>query len=148
MCIVNDPTSFIGEAKNLNVSDTDFLFIQIAEIKYYVEQFPIEERQSRALEWIATYAEQYRQNWQKKVALEALAQSRCPDCTLLGGDRLRTCMVHTIWLDLLRRYADDEMSSQEYIEDAMQLLNTQRDRLKISKSRCKLLEEHLVFSHN
>ena len=152
MSIVNDPTlalitSFVGEAKNLDVSDTDFLFRQIAEIKYYVEQFPVEERQSRALEWIATHAEQYRQKWQKKVAVEALARLRCPDCPFLGGDRLSTCIVYTRWLDLLRRYADDEMSSQEYIADAMQLLDIQRDRLKVSKSHCRLLEEYLIFSH-
>ena len=62
MYIVDDPTlaliaRFVGETHDVNVSDADFLFGQVAAIKRYVRQFPVAERQSRALQWIETYAQ-------------------------------------------------------------------------------------------
>jgi hypothetical protein len=143
MHIVDDPTlaliaRFVGEAQEVSMSDADFLFGQVAAIKRYVRQFPVAERQARALEWIETYAQDYRQQWQKRLAVHALAQARCPDCPLAGGDRSTPCAVHERWLDLLRRYTANEMSSRQYIEYALQLLNAQKDRLKVSKIRCHL----------
>lgn len=148
MYIVDDPTlalitRFVGEAHDLHLSDAEFLFEQITVIQRDVERFPADERHARALEWIETYAQQYRQKWQKQAAVKVLAQSRCPDCPLEGGKRSMPCSVHTRWLELLRRYAADEMSGQEYIEDAMKLLGSHKDRLKVSQARCQLLKVHL-----
>jgi len=150
MYIVDDPTlaliaRFVGETHDVNVSDADFLFGQVAAIKRYVRQFPVAERQSRALQWIETYAQDYRQQWQKRLAIQALAQARCPDCPLAGGDRSAPCAVHERWLELLRRYAANEMSGQEYIEHALELLNAQKDRLKVSKIRCHLQCDELTI---
>lgn len=140
MYIVDDPTlalitRFVGDASNLNLSDEDFLFEQIAAIERHVAQFPDDERQARALEWIEAHAQHYRRQWQKQAAVGVLAQARCPDCPLAGGGRTTPCAVHARWLELLRRYAAAEISSREYIEDSLKLLGAYKERLKIGRAR-------------
>jgi len=140
MYIADDPTlalitRFVGEAQNLDLSDAQFLLEQIAAIEQYVAPFPAEERQGRALEWIETHARRYRQQWQKQAAVGVLAQARCPDCPLDGGSRTAPCAIHERWLDLLRRYAATEMSSEEYIADSLNLLSRYKDRLKVGRTR-------------
>jgi hypothetical protein len=140
MYIADDPTlalitRFVGEAQNLDLSDAQFLLEQIAAIEQYVAPFPAEERQARALEWIETHARRYRQQWQKQAAVGVLAQARCPDCPLDGGSRTAPCAIHERWLDLLRRYAATEMSSEEYIADSLNLLSRYKDRLKVGRTR-------------
>ena len=140
MYIADDPTlalitRFVGEAHDLNLSDAEFLLQQIAAIEQYIGQFPAHERQARALEWIETYARRYRQQWQKQAAVGVLAQARCPDCPLDGGDRATPCAIHERWLELLRRYAATELSSQQYVEDALKLLGRYKDRLKVGRIR-------------
>jgi hypothetical protein len=140
MYIADDPTlalitRFVGEAQNLDLSDAQFLLEQIAAIEQYVAPFPAEERQARALEWIETYARQYRQQWQKQAAVGVLAHARCPDCPLDGGDRKTPCAIHDRWLELLRRYAATEISSREYVEDSLKLLSQYKNRLKVGRTR-------------
>jgi len=140
MYIADDPTlalitRFVGEAQNLDLSDAQFLLEQIAAIEQYVAPFPAEERQGRALEWIETHARRYRQQWQKQAAVGVLAQARCPDCPLDGGSRTAPCAIHERWLDLLRRYAATEMSSEEYVADSLKLLSQYKDRLKVGRTR-------------
>ena len=140
MYIADDPTlalitRFVGEAQNLDLSDAQFLLEQIAAIEQYVAPFPAEERQIRALEWVETRARHYRQQWQKQAAVGVLAQARCPDCPLDGGSRTAPCAIHERWLDLLRRYAATEMSSEEYVADSLKLLSQYKDRLKVGWTR-------------
>jgi hypothetical protein len=140
MYIADDPTlalitRFVGEAQNLDLSDAQFLLEQIAAIEQYVAPFPAEERQGRALEWIETHARRYRQQWQKQAAVGVLAQARCPDCPLDGGSRTAPCAIHERWLDLLRRYAATEMSSEEYVADSLKLLGRYKNRLKVGRTR-------------
>ena len=140
MYIADDPTlalitRFIGETENLDLSDAEFLLQQIAAIEQYVGRFPDGERQTRALEWVETYARRYRQQWQKQAAVGVLAQARCPDCPLDGGNRTTPCAIHNRWLELLRRYAATEISSREYIEDSLKLLGQYKDRLKSGRIR-------------
>ena len=140
MYIADDPTlalitRFVGEAEHLDLSDAEFLLQQIAAIEQYVAPFPAEERQNRALEWVETYARRYRQQWQKQAAVGVLAHARCPDCPLDGGNRTAPCAIHDRWLELLRRYATTEMSSEEYIADSLNLLNRYKDRLKVGRIR-------------
>ena len=142
MYIADDPTlalitRFVGEAEHLDLSDAEFLLEQIAAIEQYVAPFPAEERQTRALEWIETYARHYRQQWQKQAAVGVLAHARCPDCPLDGGSRTKPCAIHDRWLELLRRYAATEMSSEEYIADSLNLLSRYKDRLKVGRIRRK-----------
>ena len=140
MYIADDPTlalitRFVGEAEHLDLSDAEFLLQQIAAIEQYVAPFPVEERQTRAMEWVETYARRYRQQWQKQAAVGVLAHARCPDCPLDGGDRTTPCAIHDRWLELLRRYAATEISSREYVEDSLKLLGRYKDRLKVSRTR-------------
>lgn len=140
MYIADDPTlalitRFVGEAENLDLSDAEFLLQQIAAIEQYVGQFPDNERQARALEWIEAYARHYRQQWQKQAAVGVLAHARCSDCPLDGGDRKAPCAIHNRWLELLRRYAATEISSREYVEDSLSLLGRYKNRLKVGRTR-------------
>ena len=143
MYIVDDPalaliTRFVGDTEHLNLSDAEFLLRQIATIEQYVGQFPTDQRQTRAMEWIEAHARQYRQQWQKQAAVGVLAQARCPDCPLDGGDRSTPCAVHRRWLTLLRRYAAAEISSREYVEDSLALLSAYKNRLKVGRTRQRL----------
>ena len=42
--------------------------MQLAVIEAYLERFPLEEREFRALAWIEANAGAYRQHWQTRVA--------------------------------------------------------------------------------
>lgn len=142
MYIADDPTlalitRFVGEAEHLDLSDAEFLLEQIAAIEQYVAPFPTEERQTRTLEWIETYARHYRRQWQKQAAVGVLAHARCPDCPLDGGNRTAPCAIHDRWLELLRCYATTEMSSEEYVSHSLNLLRQYKDRLKVGRVRRK-----------
>ena len=141
MYIVDDPTlalmiRFMGSAEALNLSDADFLFKQLDAIERYVSQYPADERQGRALEWIETHARDYRQRWQQQAAAQQMARVRCSDCPLTEGRPDAPCPVHRRWLALLRRYGDGELSGQEYIHDTLKLLAAHKKRLKISQVSC------------
>ena len=143
MYIVDDPTlalitRFVGDDQTPDLSEAEFLLQQIAAIERHVEQFPADERQARALEWIEMHARDYRQHWQKQAAVGVLAHSRCSDCPLTGGNRTAPCAIHARWLVLLRRYATTEISSREYIEDSLKLLGYNKDRLKVRRIRQRL----------
>lgn len=140
MYIADDPTlalitRFMGGTRHLELPDAQYLVQQIQEIEHYVGGFPADERQARALEWIGAYARQYRQQWQKQAVVEAVAHSRCADCPLVGGDRSLPCPIHARWLELLRRYASDEISSHEYAEATLKLLSAYKSRLVVGRSR-------------
>ena len=140
MYIVDDPTlallvRFAGDDRSLNLSDAEFLFKQLEAIEEYVSHYSAEERQARAMEWVEMHAREYRQRWQKRAAFVALSRSRCTDCPLVDDSSTEPCAVHKHWLDLLRRYATDDLSDHDYIHDALSLLDTHRDRLKVGRSR-------------
>jgi len=140
MYIVDDPAlaliaRFVGDASHPELSDTEFLRQQVAAIEAYVEGFPPQERELRALAWIEANAMKYRQQWQKRAAIDVLARARCPDCPLSGGDERTPCAIHARWLTLLRRYAASELSSREYVETSLALLTAHKDRLKVSQCR-------------
>lgn len=48
-------------------SETEFLEQQLAVLEAYVERFPADERDLRALAWIEANAERYRQQWQRQA---------------------------------------------------------------------------------
>ncbi len=138
MNIVDDPTlalltRFVGDTHDLELSDTEFLLQQVAAIERYIRPFPAAERQARALEWIETYALQYRRQWRRQAVIDALTQMRCVDCPLTGGDESSPCAVHARWLNLLQRYADEELSSHDYVESVLNLLRAYKHQLKVSE---------------
>ncbi len=152
MYIVDDATlalitRFIGDARNLELSDAGYLLQQITAIEQYINDFPPDERQARALEWITAYARQYRQQWQKQAVVEAVAHARCADCPLADGDRSKPCPVHARWLHLLRRYADDELSSHEYAEATLKLLSAYKNRLAVGQTRRQWREPAMALDY-
>ena len=57
-----------GSLSHPDSSETNFLHMQLAVIEAYLERFPLEEREFRALAWIEANAGAYRQHWQTRVA--------------------------------------------------------------------------------
>lgn len=143
MYIVDDPTlalitRFMCGAQNAEVSDAEFLLQQITAIEHYVGQFPDSERNVRAKEWIAANAQQYRRQWQKHAVARTLVKARCPDCPLAGKNSSAHCEIHTFWLKLLQHYIADEMSTQEYVENTLKLLDGYKNQLKVGPLRKRL----------
>jgi hypothetical protein len=146
MYIVDDPTlaliaRFVGGAAASELSDELFFRQQVAAIEAYIDRFPVAEREAQALVWIEANARQYRRQWQKQAAIDVLASSRCPDCPLAGGDRQTPCAIHRRWLTLLRRYASDQLSSQQYLGKSLALLTAYKDRLRVRHAREGQLSE-------
>lgn len=116
MDLANDPTlallgRFVDHFSNPDFSDAEFLRQQLAAIEKYVEHFPAAERDSRAQAWIEANARQYRQRWQIRAAIDALANEHCAACPLSCGDeRKNPCTLHTQWLAILRHYAATELA--------------------------------------
>ncbi|MBE2260720.1 MAG: hypothetical protein IAE88_17820 [Rhodobacteraceae bacterium] len=142
MYIVDDPTlaliaRFVGDSARQDVSDAEFFRRQYAAIEEYVERFPPEQRDQRALAWIEANAMRYRQQWQKGAVVEVLANRRCPDCPLAGGSQRKPCAIHTRWLKLLQRYAADQLSSHDYVAKSLALLAAHKDGLKVSECRAQ-----------
>lgn len=143
MYIVDDPTlalitRFVGDAEQLDVSDAEFLLRQVADIERYIGQFPHDQREARALEWIAAHAQAYRRQWQKAAVAQTLSKARCPDCPLTGKHHSSYCEIHAFWLKLLQQYVADEMSSQEYVENTLKLLDGYKNQLKVGLARRRL----------
>lgn len=136
MYIVDDPllallVRFVGVDAGGDPMDQEFLRRQIAAIQAYVEQFPEDERNARAIQWITEHAQHYRRQWQLLAACEGLAKQRCPDCPLVRRDSDAPCAIHDHWLDLLRRYAHHEIDSPEYVERTLELLARYKARLRV-----------------
>ncbi|MCP5227122.1 hypothetical protein [Accumulibacter sp.] len=70
----------VAHFSKADFSETEFLRQQVAVIEAYVERFPSEERDIRALAWIEANAGQFRQQWQ----MQARAGRRHPHFTLWG----------------------------------------------------------------
>jgi hypothetical protein len=140
MYIVDDPTlaliaRFLGDVASEAYSDEEFFNRQLSAVEAYVEGFPEDERDARALEWIESNAMHYRQQWQKQTAISTLASRRCPDCPLAGGHQEKPCAIHRRWLRLLERYAADKLSSHEYVDMSLALLAAHKSWLKVTRRR-------------
>jgi len=66
MYIVDDPTlaliaRFLGDVASEAYSDEEFFNRQLSAVEAYVEGFPEDERDARALQWIEANAMHYRQ---------------------------------------------------------------------------------------
>jgi hypothetical protein len=138
--VVDDPmlaliTRFACGEGQLHLSEGEFLLDQVAAIQRYIAQFPAEQRNRRALEWIGEHAKRYRQSWQRKAVYERATQTRCLDCPLSEEGLTAHCAIHQRWLDLLNRYTAGEVSSRRYVEDTLRLLTDYKTRLKVSALR-------------
>jgi hypothetical protein len=137
MFIIDDPmlaliTRFGCGEGQLQLQEGEFMLDQIATIQRYVAQFPVEQWNTRAIEWIEAHAERYRQAWQNKVVYVRATQTRCPDCPLTEEGLTSHCEIHHRWLDLLNSYIAGEVSSRRYVEDTLRLLTDYKARLKVT----------------
>ncbi len=135
MNIIDDPmliliARFVGADRDPGVSEQAFLQTQVEAIESYVADFPGEERNRRALEWVEKFAEKYRQNWQRSHLPDWLRSLRCPDCPLAGEHGIRHCEIHEQWSELLSRYIAEEISSGEYVQSSLRLLCENKQKLK------------------
>lgn len=134
MFIVDDPmlaliARFVMDTEHLDMSDDHFLRAQVQAIEAHVHQFPEDQRQSRALEWIDQHAKQYRIAWQRRAVVDGLTQRRCSDCPLVRDDAGARCKIHAEWVRLLQDYVDDKVSSRQYVEEALRLLKDNKAML-------------------
>ncbi len=135
MYIVDDPmlaliARFVAADRDPDVSEQAFMQRQVEAIRSYVAQFPDHERNARAMEWVEHSAKQYRRAWQRKYLSRWMHDLRCPDCPLSGAHSILHCEIHQLWSELLSRYAKEEMTSREYVEQTLQLLNENKEKLK------------------
>ena len=144
MCIIDDPmlaliARFVVEdIDNLSISDEIFLQHQVAEISSYIENSPGKQHQQLALAWIKEHAEQYRQEWRKRTFSKVVLDKRCADCPLIHDSSKYTCIIHSRWVVLLKEYVADEIDSDIYIEETLNLLNQNKTNLKISAISSKM----------
>ena len=138
MCIIDDPMLaliarfVVGDIDNLSVSDEMFLQHQVIEIRSYIENAPREQQQQLALAWIKEHAEQYRREWQRKTFSKIVLDKKCADCPLIHDSSKSFCVIHSRWTVLLNECIADEISSDKYVEETLNLLNQHKTNLKIS----------------
>ena len=139
MCIIDDPmlaliARFVVEdLDNINISDEIFLQQQITEIRSHIGKSQTKQKQQQlALEWIKEHAEQYRQEWRRRTFSKAVLDKRCADCPLIHDDSSSFCVIHSKWVVLLKKYVADEIGSDDYIEETLNLLEQNKTNLKVS----------------
>ena len=125
---------FAGFNQELSFRADEFFKVQLQEIKAHIDQYQPEEQESRAIRWIEQYASEYRKAWNKKIVTEEVSDHKCPDCPLQDDDTSGHCQIHDQWIELLQKYAADEIDSQEYVENALSLLAAYKEELRIKLS--------------
>ena len=144
MCITDDPllaliARFVVEdIDNISIADEIFLKHQVSEIRSFIEDAPREQQQQLALAWIEEYAERYRQEWQRRIFSRIALDKRCADCPIIHDSSKSFCIIHSRWVILLKEYVNDEISSDNYIEATLNLLNQHKTNLKVSAISSKM----------
>lgn len=140
MFVVDDPmlaliVRFVASGPGVDVTENGFLQRQVETMSQYLTRYPEQEREQRALEWVARYAEEYRSHWQRRMVSQQAEQSRCLDCPMNTLEQESHCPVHYQWQALLQRYTRDELSSVDYVVEALQMLREHKQELKVRKQR-------------
>lgn len=134
MFVVDDPVlalivRFVVGARELRVSDEPFLQRQVELLQQHVADYPEEEQEEQAIAWIAQHAERYRTEWQNRVVKKQARQVRCVDCPMSMKTADSHCVVHFQWLDLLKRYASNELNAVEYVKASLEILQGHKEEL-------------------
>ena len=129
---------FAGFNQELSFHPDEFCKKQLQEIETYIEQFQPEERGLQAIKWIERYASEYRKNWNKEVISKEVSEHKCPDCPLQNGADSGHCEIHDQWVELLHKYVADEIDSREYVKNALALLATHKEDLRVKLSTLAL----------
>jgi len=123
----------VDDINHLTISDEQFLQQQVKEIKKQIESASEDQRQQAVMNWIQEHAEHYREEWKRKSFSEILLNKRCIDCPIIDNSRIKHCIIHKKWTSLLKQYIKDEIGSDKYLEETLQLLNEHKNKLKISQ---------------
>ncbi|MDH3974451.1 MAG: hypothetical protein OEV42_09255 [Deltaproteobacteria bacterium] len=126
---------FIDHKKEIAFSDHDFIQKQLREIEGHINNYPVEERGERAIEWIEKHAANYRKRWENDIIGKEVSNKRCPDCPLAETNGGGHCEIHEQWLELLDQYVTDKINSRKYVENGLKLLADHKEDLKIKRSR-------------
>ena len=137
MFVVDDPmlaliVRFVAGDRDVDIRNDEFLQRQLKTILNYIGRFPEAEREARTLEWIQTNARRYRREWQRNAIASRLTDERCPDCPLIRDDEGSHCQIHERWLEILNEYANNAISSAQYVRDTLDLLEAHKARLKVT----------------
>lgn len=139
MGVIDDPmlaliARFVVEdIDNLGIPDEVFLQQQVDELKRYVGDATGRECHQLSIQWIKENAINYRREWQKKELTRIVLDKRCADCPLMHRDTHKPfCTIHKRWAGLLREYLADQITSERYVEETLDLLNQHKNNLKIS----------------
>jgi len=125
-CIVR----FILPSEEAGPDDEAFLGLQIKALRRHLLQFPAEEQDDRAMDWVVQHAADYRRYWQRRTISEQTWSLRCKDCPVAERGSAVHCEIHEQWLYLLRRYMLGEIRSRDYVERALALLQAHKDALR------------------
>ena len=129
---------FAGFNQELSLHRDEFFKKQIEEIEAHVDQYQPEERGLRAIKWIEQYASEYRKTWNREMISKEVLEHKCPDCPLQNKNSAGHCEIHDQWMELLQKYAADEINSQEYVKNTLSLLATYKEDLKVKLSALPL----------
>jgi hypothetical protein len=124
-CIVR----FVLKGERADTAGEEFLRLQIKTLRRYLLQFPADEQQQRAMDWVVQHAGDYRRSWQRRTVSERTWALRCDDCPIAGRGTSEHCEIHEQWLYLLRRYMLGEIRSRDYVEQALAMLQQNKDAL-------------------
>jgi ribosomal protein S15P/S13E len=135
MFTANDPllaciVRFVLRADESEADNEAFLALQIKALRRHLLQFPADEQDDRAMDWVVQHAADYRRYWQRRTISEQTWSLRCKDCPVAERGSVEHCEIHEQWLYLLRRYMLGEIRSRDYVERALSLLQEHKDALR------------------
>lgn len=134
MFVADDPllaciARFVLPEEGSGSDNAEFLRFQIKTLRRHLVQFPAEEQDERAMDWVVRHAADYRRYWQRRSISEQTWALRCEDCPIAARGAAEHCEIHEQWLYLLRRYMVGEIRSRDYVERALALLQANKDAL-------------------
>lgn len=124
---------FAGRQQSIALSDQEFIRKQLSAIQEHLENYPPEEQETQALEWIAMHADNYRKTWEQENIAKEVSSHRCRDCPLSEAGNFGHCLIHEQWLALLKQYAANEINSRQYIESSLEMLTQNKEYLRIKQ---------------
>lgn len=138
MFVFDDPVlaliaRFVAREWDLNVTDEVFLQRQVERMKCHLARYSEQVHDDKAIEWLAHYATQYRDQWRNRATGEADESSCCKDCPMNTLGEASHCQIHVEWFQLLERYNREELSSPDYVKAALEMLRAHKQELKVRK---------------
>ena len=139
---------FVVHQSDFSVSEKEFLQQQLDILQEHVSKFPADQQEAKAMEWIELYARNYRRNWERNIATDRMTHIQCHDCPLKGTGDESECAIHIKWLGLLESYCNEEVSTRLYVEHTLNLLQANKERLKLTYSLSGKSFNKVDFRHS